>query len=157
MDKAKLNHAKLFPHVVAAFFCEKALTEADGVLSTIRIVDIIQIKNPPKAVKKKGIMMTNLLFVLMIRAGNYRGKAIVQIHVVNPSGKREKAAKHEIDLGDSPEKGINSVSPTAIRWDKPGVYWFEVYVNGKRLARSPLVIKIQPESQTTESKKSKNN
>jgi hypothetical protein len=155
MSKAPSNGAKLLPHLIGAFFCEKTLQEADGVLSAIRIVDLVQIPPLPKGARKR-FVLPNLIFVLMLRAGNRRGKVVCELYMVNPSGKRIKIGKQEIpDIGDSPEKGINAVIPAAFKWDKPGLYWFEVYVEGKRLTRSPMVIKLLPVKEGQEGKKPK--
>jgi len=143
MDRSSSNGAKPFPHLVAAFFCEKLLKEADEVLSAIRIVDIIQIPPVPKNASK-GILLPNLAFVMMIRAGNFRGKAVCEVYNVGPSGKKIKAAQQEVEFGESPEKGVTMVIPAAIKWEKPGLYWFEVYLNKRRMTRSPLLIKIMP-------------
>jgi len=154
MDKVKSNGASPFPHLLGAFFCEKVLTEADGVISAIRIVDIVQIPpNLPKDAHKR-VLLTNLVFVLMIRAGKFRGKATWEIYMVNPSGKRIKAAEQEVDFVDSPEKGINVAIPAAFKWEKPGLYWFEVYLNKRRMTRSPLLIRLAAKPKT-EDKKSK--
>jgi hypothetical protein len=148
MDNAKSNGAKPFPHLVAAFFCEKTLTEPDGVVSAIRIVDIVQLPPLPKDASKmarQGVMLGNLVFVMMIRAGGYRGKITWDVYAVSPSGKKVKIAQQkDVDIGDSPEKGINVAFPPGFKWEKPGVYWFEIYVNNKRMTRTPLVIKLQP-------------
>lgn len=154
MDKAKSNGATAFPQLICAMICEKLLTEADGVASAIRIVDTIQLPPVPKEARKN-VILTPLMFLTIFRAGDFRGKAHWEIQVAGPSGKKVKAAQKDLDFNGGPDYGFNLAIPVAFKWDKPGLYWFEVHINKRRMVRSPLNVKVLAEPPKEEGKKIK--
>jgi hypothetical protein len=132
-------------------FCEKLLVEQDNVNSVIRIVDTINITPlPGQKLKRGGLMPLPLALLLMVKAGDARGKREMQLRLVSPSGKVFKTvAELEFNLSDPPEGGANfKASPVLLKWDKEGLYWFEFLLEGKLFARVPLRVNVvKPDTQ----------
>ena len=72
------------PYLQAAFFCEKALREADGVLSFIRVVDKWTVNGPAETMPPT-VIQTNL--VIAMKSGIHRGSSQITITPTSPSGK----------------------------------------------------------------------
>ena len=71
------------PHLQVAAFCEKVLIETNQVVSLIRLVDRFNVSGPSPEMPP-----VNLHFFLVIsfKAGFIRGKHVVKVIPVSPSG-----------------------------------------------------------------------
>lgn len=152
MAKAnKTTRKKALPELGAFFVCEKTLQEADKVISVIRIVDTLTV--PPKATStgrppEKGdiIGFPPLVLFLMLKSGDARGKRQVRLRLVNPSREREGAGAWQITFTKPSHGGHNMLMPLVLKWDKPGLYWFEVWVGDNRLGRTPVMVNVREPS-----------
>ena len=123
------------PYVACAVFCERVLEEQDGVLSAIRIVNRLTVhatELPPAG----GVPRITLL--VMLKAGDYKGKGKVLIDGKSPTGKSlSKPVEIDVELsgGDS---GCNVIANIGVPLKQEGTYWFEIYFNAQLLTRAPL-------------------
>jgi hypothetical protein len=147
MARTRKPSKKPMPPVAAAFFCEKILTEPDNVLSAIRIVDTISL--PGAVLPESGTdLVLPLAMLVVFKSGDAQGERELQFRLENPSGKVFTGGTWKITLGDPPEAGHTFRSDlTTLKWDKEGLYWFEVLLDGVLATRIPLRVRIgQPES-----------
>jgi hypothetical protein len=129
------------PFVNVAVFCEKVLQEQDGVLSVIRIVDQIGIEaEGPDApdVLPPGTIQTTLLVCL--KAGQARASQKIQVVLESPDGSRKLGPELAVNFSPGPGGGANVIMPTAIEVTSAGLYWADVNVNDRLMARVPLQI-----------------
>ncbi len=82
------------PYLTMAVLCEKVLEEKDGVPSLIRIAERFNIAGPSPSMQPT---VVSPMLVIGMRAGMFRGPAIVEVQPVLPSGQLRPA----IDIADS--------------------------------------------------------
>jgi hypothetical protein len=70
------------PYLAAAFLCEKALRETDGVNSFVRVVDRWTISGPDETMPQSSIQAT---LVVMFKSGIHRGPGQLNITPTSPS------------------------------------------------------------------------
>jgi hypothetical protein len=139
------------PHLIVAVLCERVLTEADGVLSVIRIVDqITQTANGPEAPDQMPpFILDSLTMLIGLRSDQARGRYGIKIRPEAPGGFQMPSAEQAIQLQSGPT-GTNLIVPLVLPISEEGVYWFDVFLTGpapqedRLLTRVPLEIVYQP-------------
>jgi hypothetical protein len=117
------------PYRTAAFFCDKVLREADGVLSAVRIVDRWNV-NGATEVMPQTIIQTTL--VVLMKSGIYRGQAQLSVTPITPtSNVRLQPVVFPILFEGEDERGTGVVLPLAFPAQEIGTYWFEVTLGGQ--------------------------
>ena len=131
------------PYVQFAGFCEKTLQEADGVISLIRVLDRITItaEGPevPAELPPGGAINTTM--VVMLKSDDARGRHPLKIRMQLPSG--AYGPDQEVDaVFEGEERGVNLIVNMTLEAIE-GIYWFEVYVNNRKLTKMPLRVIYQ--------------
>ncbi|SRR5216684_463603 len=140
-QKKSLEKSGLF--VAAAIFCEKIIREADNVATLVRVVDKVVVKgtveldtpNIPQPV-------IQLAAFISFRSRSKR-KAAFELRLRRPSGRpSEKQMRQHIDLnGDWAGGSVSCNVAASIR--EAGVHWFDVYLDGHRMATMPLAVEYE--------------
>ena len=129
------------PYVQVAAFCERVLREADGVVSLIRIVDVIthteRGTNPPKDMPEVRYPLT---LVLTLKSGRTRGRHEVTITPELPSGETLPSTTISVRM-EGEGKGQNIISQIDIPYSLEGLYWFNVKFNDDIITRLPLEVR----------------
>lgn len=128
------------PYLTQASFCERVLTEQDGVLSAIRIIDTLHTEIVDSESAKGVVQSINLLICL--RAGPFKGVGTLKIIALMPDGepsRNSSAISVELKGG---AHGANIVVNVGVELSKSGVYWYEVYFNDQLLTRTPLSVSV---------------
>jgi hypothetical protein len=123
------------PFLVAAFFCDKFLREADGVLSAIRIVDRWNVTGPTETMQP-AILQTNLL--ILLKSGLYHGSAQLLLTPISPANERLPTVTFPILFEGTEENGSGIAIPMAFPAQETGVYWFEIRLQGQALQSSMI-------------------
>ena len=139
------------PYLSAAFFCERVLTERDGVASAIRIVDRVNrtviMPDPPDVMEPFDYQL--FLFV-SFKAGKARGPMPLEIRMEKPSGTSPRPSRQTVNFEGDDERGVNVIAEMTMRLDVAGLYWFDVQLDGQRVTRIPLRVVYLPQiSQTS--------
>jgi hypothetical protein len=124
------------PYVQLAAFCERVLTEQDGVNSLIRIVDRIY----PLVQAEEGSPPPtpyNLTAVIGLKSGRARGNHQLTLRPEAPSGLRLPEFSVSV-LFEGEDRGINVLIPLAVPTDQEGLFWFDVLVDQQLMTRIPL-------------------
>jgi len=126
------------PFLKAALICEKSLEEKDGVLSFIRVVDrtIVEARGTG-APAKMPPFLHSFTVVIMLVAGDARGAFPVRLEIEAPAGTRQKGPELTAFM-EGGERGQNLILNTNLQVKDPGLYWFDVFVEDKRITRIPL-------------------
>jgi hypothetical protein len=137
---------------VSAFLCERVLTEASGVSSAIRIVDIFYVpENPPENFRVQFFVM------LLLKTMPVPKETKIQISVtlIRPTGQREQ-------LPDPPDQpylisifendpsipsGFNLNIGLALKGDELGTFLLEFNVDGTPVTRVPFTLRRVPSQQ----------
>lgn len=140
-SKEGANPFEQGPYVQVAAFCERVLREADGVLSLIRVVDVVthteRGPNPPRDMPE---MRYPLNLVISLKPGRSRGRHDLTIIPEKPSGETLPSASMSVQMeGDA--RGVNVISTIDIPYSMEGLYWFRVNFDDQLLTRLPLQIR----------------
>lgn len=130
------------PLVNAFFFCDRVLHEADGVMSAIRIIDLIGVSALSEVEGKPLAVAPTTLFI-GLKSGDYKGVCEIALVGKRPSGKALKRQAMSVDL-EGEQKGVNVVVQAHLHLPEEGVYWFELYLNDELATRTPLTVVLVP-------------
>jgi hypothetical protein len=138
------------PTCIGMMFAENyIISEGDKVLSLIRIVDHVLMPPPPDGFQTgEGLSMGSLKLVVMLRAKKAKGDFIFAIVCHGPNEHHEPiglfptkfAPYDEVDAADSSAK--NLTTEFTLSWDGEGLYWYELHLNGKIIAKTRLLVTI---------------
>lgn len=129
------------PYVNVAAFVERVLVEKDDVLSAIRIIDQFSVQAEGPDVPDSlpgGLLQTTLLIVL--KAGSARGSQKLQVVMEHPDGQRREGPEFAVNFSPGEGGGAGVVLPMAIQVDSAGLYWADIIVNSRLMARVPMMV-----------------
>lgn len=147
MGKARKPAKKPMPELLAAFFCEKAIEEKDGVFSIVRIVDTLTVTAvaPPPHGELIGLPISTLI---SFKAAGTKGKRNFTVTQVGPSEKRRRLVSQPVEfIGGITGANIRS-SVALVKYEGDGVYWFEVRLENRLYTRMPLRVAFRVEPGT---------
>jgi hypothetical protein len=123
------------PYLAAAFLCEKALREADGVNSFIRMVDRWTVTGPSEVMPTTTIQAT---LVVAFKTGIHRGNGALVITPTTPSDVRMASMNTPVLFEGDDDRGLAIVIPMGFPVSEPGIYWFNISLNGQTFSEIPL-------------------
>ncbi|OGO36364.1 MAG: hypothetical protein A2147_02595 [Chloroflexi bacterium RBG_16_57_8] len=129
------------PYVQIAAFCERVLREADGVVSLIRIVDVVthteRGTSPPEDMPE---VHYPLFLVVNMKSGTARGRHQVAITPEQPSGETLPPIEMSVNM-EGEGKGVNIISRIDPPYKMEGLYWFAVRFDNQIITRLPLEVR----------------
>ncbi len=129
------------PYVQVAAFCERVLREADGVISLIRLIDVITHTeggtDPPQDMPEIRYPLT---LVLTLKSGSARGRHEVTITPELPSGETLPSTTVTVRM-EGEGRGHNILSRVDIPYSLEGLYWFHVRFDDDVISRLPLEVR----------------
>ena len=128
------------PYLAVAVFSEKVLRETDNVLSLIRIVDRWTIAGPTETMPES-VIQTNL--VVTMKSGMFRGPSQIVITPTTPSGVQMQAMRVPANFEGDDDRGVAVHFPLAFPVREPGIYWFDISVNGQAQTKVPMRVIYQ--------------
>ena len=131
------------PYIQFAAFCEKVLTEQDGVVSLIRVVDrVTHTRIDPNAPESLPPFDYQLLAAISLKAGRVSGRHTLKIERQLPSTQVERGAATEITVHlEGENRGANVVVEVAARYEMEGLYWYNVYFDNELITRMPFEVR----------------
>lgn len=136
--EGELNDPRYGPYIAAAFFCEKILTERDGVISAIRIIDRLTFNIQPGSGSSPKPYSFNLF--ISLKTGERPGVTKIRIEGRKPNPPHLPNVEKTIHLDQAASSGANLHIGITVDFDQPGVWWFWVYVNEHERTRVPLEV-----------------
>lgn len=130
------------PHLVSALICDRVLTEKDNVHSLIRIIDRTTIGTEgPQSQAPMPPFTKRLWMFLAFKADRARGSEMVKVTITRPDGQTDPEPLAEQGLHfEGGTKGANLIVGLEIRFELPGPYWFNIYVEDKLVTRTPYEV-----------------
>lgn len=128
---------------VSAFICQNVLREEDGVLSAIRIADVMNVQHKHGVTPK----ITFFVVVFMKVSSSEPSRRHVSLRVTEPSGRMEI-----LGAGDQPRavnfgsaaaghpSGATVVMEISVLVRETGTHWLTVLVDAEETARLPLTL-----------------
>lgn len=131
------------PYLQMAALCEKVLTEADGVLSFVRVVDRITVSVAGKsAPSQMPVAPVNLILALGFKSGFARGAYRVRVKLVSPSHQEVTTVELPMLL-EGDDRGANLMLQLGLQAQEEGLYWFEIYLLDALVTKVPLRVLYQ--------------
>lgn len=128
------------PFVTAALFCERLLhnkdDKKDDVITLVRLVDQFTSDMPDDVPNRAALVETTLFIGL--KSGGYLGPASLRIERIAPDGSRDTHPGAEVTFSQ-PEQGAQITLDVRLTARESGTHWFEVFVNDRRLTRTPIL------------------
>ena len=127
------------PYLQAAFFCERLLEEADGVLSAIRIVDTVTLQGGSPSDAETATV--NLTLLIAFKAGQARGTFDLVVEMEEPGRSPSDApVRHTqtILFDGADHGGVTVIMPLALVVDQESVPWFRASLDERLVTRLPL-------------------
>ncbi len=145
---AKREKKKGGPYLAAAFFCEQTIEDKhDGTLSAVRIIDQIGLtlhpSTPPDVPSEQHRLPVYINGLLSFKTGDSPGEHVVRLVMHSPRGKSGTVLEQTLPFSPHPHGGANLRLNSTIMVYKGGLFWMDVLLDGKRIARMPLQITIQ--------------
>ncbi len=127
------------PYLQVACLCEKILDEKDGVKSAIRIIDRVthQVAGPSPPEEMEPFDY-NIFLLVKLKSGAARGPMELTIRLDKPSGESPPPIVNDLNFEGEDDRGIDIAANMTIRFDQPGLYWFDIRLGGERLTRIPF-------------------
>ncbi|MFT3882650.1 MAG: hypothetical protein QM703_23735 [Gemmatales bacterium] len=141
------------PFLSSAFICEKVLLE-ERVHSAIRMVDTLNLQQDPSELpdfndpKFEGLELPLVLFV-GFRAGKARGDFECKIIVRSPGGLQLKYGSMKFTVNNDATDSTGAIAnlPVKLKWEKAGLYWFEIWMKDKLITQVPLNVVVNKQLQ----------
>jgi hypothetical protein len=140
------------PIVTAFVLCEYVAFDAGGVPSAIRIVDVVPLSANPMPSIGESVPLLDLQSLLIIKAGEARGKKTFRLRVTTPENPPVSHVLHTWDytFAEPPESGATMrLTPLYVVWANNGVYYLEAEMDGRVLARLPFKLTVTPRAEQT--------
>ncbi len=152
MGKVRRSHGpkKTIPLLAAAIVCENILTETENVQSAIRIVDHVTLPHAGAPTKGMGIQLPLMLFLAFKVGDNSGGEREMTWELVSPSGKKNELKPMTLHFAkDTPNAGYTIRANVVLKYEKEGVYWYNIYVEGSLITRIPIKVSIAPKQEAS--------
>ena len=140
--KPQPNPFEYGPYIQVAAFCERVLQEADGVVSLIRIVDVITNTqagaDPPKDMPPFHYALT---LMMILKSGRAKGRHTLTVEPELPSGEKKGETSVTVQL-EGEGRGVNVGMKMDFEFTMEGLYWFTVkFDEDLVLTRLPLNVR----------------
>ena len=129
-----------------AVLCEKVLTEQDGVMSAIRIVDrIVHSAIGPEAPEQMPPAAFNLKALITLKSDAARGRHTIGLMLEDPSGAESPMGEQSV-LFEGEDRGANVIADLALSLSHEGLHWIDVILDQETLlTRMSLRVIYQPQ------------
>ncbi|MGB9610214.1 MAG: DUF6941 family protein [Bryobacteraceae bacterium] len=129
------------PYLAYAVICERVLTETDGVISLIRIIDRFTIRGPSPSLAPT---VLSFWLAILFRRGFPRGVMKMTLQPTTPSKKALAAMEPPLHFEGDEEHGCHIALPVQFLAQEDGLYGFDVNLEGQLIARIPLRVVCLP-------------
>ncbi|MBI2854359.1 MAG: hypothetical protein HYX87_05485 [Chloroflexi bacterium] len=129
------------PFVQVAALCERVLREADGVVSLIRLVDVVtHTEHGPNAPADMPEIHYPLMLVLVLKSGVSRGRHDITIIPELPSAERLNPMTMSVNM-EGGSRGVSIITRLDMVYKLEGLYWFNVQFDGRPITRIALEVR----------------
>jgi hypothetical protein len=127
----------------SALICERVLTEQDGALSAIRIIDQLTLEDPGRPEPRTIVVPVpvRLALLVTVKAHPVPGRHRLRVEARTPAGVARQLGNSEIEMQLPDAEGLagaNLVAQLEIGLSESGTYWFDVYLDDEFRTAVPL-------------------
>jgi hypothetical protein len=135
------------PYFLAAAYCERALQEADGTVTLVRVIDRVVLtpmtSDETATPSPERPAMVNLTIALLLKTGDAPGVYTARFDLENPDGKVTTIGQ-PIDVTLADGGGMNVLINSFIQVQRVGPFLTHVYLNDEHFTQIPLEIQFLP-------------
>ena len=141
-DEVPVSESPLLiqPLLQVATICERVISEADGTVSLIRIIDRFTVGGQSEEMPAA---LLQFQVVVLFRSGNYRGRLELSLATHDPDMRVVSQVKFPLDFEGDAERGNNTVAAVNMQVNKEGLYWIIVSLAESECTRIPLRVVYQ--------------
>lgn len=134
------------PYFSAAIICERVLEETDGVKSAIRMIDrLTRTAVGPSPPAEMEPFDHQLHLLIRFKAGKARGPHKLEVRLTRPSGESPPPMRQTLNFEGEDDRGVDLNVDMRVKFEHPGVHWFDVLLEGRRVARLPFRVVYIPQ------------
>lgn len=111
------------PYVQAALVCERALQEASGLVSAIRVIDRVFFVTGEDGQPVQRVHPITI--VIMLKAASARGSYTLHVTRETPSTERTPILQAPV-LFEGDDRGVQLILDAGFEPEESGVYWLDV-------------------------------
>ena len=145
MTETTSNPLETGLYVTLACICERALQEADGTVSIIRVTDEFVVEgtetDTPQVMPS---FVAEFTMVLAIKSEANMGEVDIKMIPENPSGQKGKANAFVADFTNT--RSYTYVIQSRQLFEEPGFYWYGVYLNDALATKIPFEVTYRHQS-----------
>lgn len=135
------------PFVSIAAICERVLQEADNTLSAIRIIDKVGIESPPTfppgTTDDEKLLGFDLWILIVLRSPKPLADCPILLTCCPPSGRvSTEPLGFAVAQFAGGASNVNLRCKAILPYEGPGLYWFDVEVANRLVARMPLGLMV---------------
>lgn len=121
-------------------------------VSAVRIVDTVTLETPPSPEAPSGPVIVlpgqvRLTLLLVLKSGSAPGTYEIQLVLRQPRHTPYSFPPHTAELSPQPYGGANVVFPLSLALGDPGLYHFDVLIDGRFVTSVPLQVVVQKSEQ----------
>lgn len=142
------------PYLTMAVLCEQVIQAQDGRLTVVNMIDrITHSATGPEATDQMPPFTAGMKAVVMLKAGEARGRFAVRFQPEEPSGSRLQPMDMPVQFGGAADEGAALIVELTLQFQHEGLHWIDVVlvrapgISGEEqlLTRIPLTVLYQPQ------------
>jgi len=135
------------PYLACAVFCDSVVRGEDGAMTAVRMIDrmtlTIPADTPSNVPSAEKAILANIEGLIGFKKGDSAVKHKVKLVMNSPSGKNQAVMEQPAEFGGEPNGGFNLRLRTTIAITETGLFWLDVYLDGKLMTRMPLSVSVE--------------
>jgi hypothetical protein len=128
--------------------CERVLQEIDGVLTAVRIVELLQLHLPEGIEIEKQVVPITILVIGKFDLTSSGKNRVVQLQITRPNGEVTKVGEpHDVapqSKSDDIPPGFNLIAGFGIIAKQLGLHWVSCLIDEEEVARIPIILQRLP-------------
>lgn len=130
------------PYLNMALICERVITDVSGSLGLIDVLEGLKYHPSPDDSGQLLPARVQVKLVIRLVAGGARGKHTIRLRPETPAGMNlPEFAMPVFFEGD--RHAVTTIADVPFTAEHEGIYWFDVFLDERRLTRIPLQILYQ--------------
>lgn len=132
--------AETEPYLLVAVICQRAQQDQYGSFSIINVLEqLVAGSDDPNAPEQMPSFRLDANLVIVFASGSQEGQRTVTVVAEQPDGTRLQPVDQRILLRGGDQRAT-IVSDLSLDISQTGVYWFDVFLEGRLVTRIPLRI-----------------
>lgn len=142
------------PYLAMAVLCEQVIHAQDGRLTVVNVIErITHSATGPDAPAQMPPLTIAMKAVIILKAGEARGRFAVKIQPEDPSGQQLAQMEMPVQFSGAADEGAGLIVELTLQLQHEGLHWIDVLLvrapgvsdGDQLLTRIPLTVLYQPQ------------